>query len=139
MQILVELTALTADGDGPSPGAAALIAAWLDPAGETVSEIGLQHKGDGKDRFLLVQRHGQAAAVRYDVNDGDEQDAWFSVADADDLDDWVDVGDESYVPRGSLVALDVAAGAIRAFHEDPLTLDQAITWIRGSELSDPFD
>lgn len=133
------ITALTADGDDPSPGAEVLIAAWLDPAGEAIAEVGLRYVADGADRFLLVQRHGQAAAVRYDVNDGEDQDAWFSVDDADDLDDWVDVGDESYVPRGSLVALDVAAGAIRAFHEDPLGLDQAITWIRGSELSDPVD
>lgn len=133
------ITALTADGDGPSPGVAALISAWLDPAGDAVSEIGLQHRADGRDRFLLVQRHGPAAAVRYDINDGDDQDAWFSVGDADALADWIDVGDESYVPRGSLVGLDAAGAAIRAFHEDPLTRDPSLTWIRGSELSDPFD
>ncbi|MFD5226159.1 Imm1 family immunity protein [Microbacterium sp. NPDC058342] len=49
------------------------------------------------------------------------------------------MGDESYVPKGSLVPLDRAAKAIRAFHEDPLTREPSITWIRGSELSDPFD
>ncbi|MFD5226158.1 hypothetical protein ACFWHT_11115 [Microbacterium sp. NPDC058342] len=81
------VTALSADGNGVSPGAAALIAAWLDPAVDAIAEVGLRYEADGKDRFLLVQRQGPSAAVRYDVNDGQDQDAWFSVGDAGDLDD----------------------------------------------------
>lgn len=133
------LIAVTDDLHGPTPGAEVLSSAHLEPTGPTDTEVGLRYLAHGRDRFLHVLRLGNQASVRYDHNDGGHPESWYSVSDADAMNEWIASHDEIFIPRGSLLPLSTAAAALRAFHDDPLTPDARITWIRGSALSDPFE